>query len=364
MSDYDLTSVAVVIPVLNPDPDLKDTVLELQKAGFTRFIVVNDGSDEQHLQPFEDVKRIEGVRVLTHEVNKGKGRAMKTAFEDIQEQGGFAGVVTVDADGQHLPKDVASCSRAMLAEAEAGRKSLILGTRDFTSRNKNIPWKSRMGNRITSLVFLLTCQTRIPDTQTGLRAFSSDLIPDMLEIEGERYEYETQQLLELKRRHIGKVIVPIETVYEGNNEGSHFHPVRDSIRIYRLILKFLASSILAFLIDLGIFTLIIYLVGDSMPDKERIFLATVVSRCISSLVNFFVNHKFVFRSQENLGRTMIRYYILCAIQMLCSYLLVTGLTLLCGANGLLITVLKVIVDFVLFIISYQIQQRIVFKSGK
>ena len=101
-----------------------------------------------------------------------------------------------------------------------------------------------------------------------------------------------------------------------------------------------------------------------MPEKERIFLATVVSRVVSSLVNFFVNHKIVFKSRENLGRTMIRYYLLCVIQMLCSYLLVTGLTLLCGANGLLISVLKVVVDFGLFLISYQIQQHWVFKAKK
>ena len=79
----------------------------------------------------------------------------------------------------------------------------------------------------------------IGDTQTGLRGIPASAIPTMVTIDGERYEYEMNVLLKLRDMKLGVFEVPIETIYIDDNSGSHFNPVRDAIRIYAVIFKYL-----------------------------------------------------------------------------------------------------------------------------
>jgi glycosyltransferase involved in cell wall biosynthesis len=226
-----MMNVTVVIPSLNPDEKIVNTVKGLIEEGFKDIIVVDDGSAPKYKKYFKEVQKLDEVKVLVHKENKGKGRAMKTAFRYIpQNRKDTKGVVTVDGDGQHLPKDIKKCVDEM---GKYGDK-VILGVRDFS--NPSVPFKSRFGNNLTKAVFKL-CGISISDTQTGLRAIPYKYLRFMIIIEGERYEYETKQLLELKRMGIDMKEVVIDTVYINDNEGTHFNPIKDSIKIYKVIFR-------------------------------------------------------------------------------------------------------------------------------
>lgn len=182
--EHDITStvgphIAVILPSLNPTEKLMGVIRGLIQAGFECIVLVNDGSDENHTAPFRETAGLSQCHILTHPVNRGKGAALKTAFDYLlAERPDILGAVTVDGDGQHLPGDVFNCGREMLAD-----RSVIIGTRDFSL--PGIPLKSRMGNRITSFVFRFGCGIKLRDTQTGLRAIPAEYFPFMLAVRGE-----------------------------------------------------------------------------------------------------------------------------------------------------------------------------------
>jgi len=251
------------------------------------------------------------------------------------------------------------------------RDCVILGSRDFSL--PDVPPKSRMGNRITSFVFRTGCGIRLQDTQTGLRAFPARVLPFLIGVQGERFEYETNMLLEMKRANIPFAEHPIETVYDDNNRGTHFRPFRDAVRIYGLILKYIASSLASFLLDIGLFYVVLRLLGPVMGEM-RILGATVIARLFSSFANFNMNKRLVFSSHGSYRRSLLRYYALCVVQMLLSAGLVQLFTtlstlLFAGPNAYpnntlitLITLLKVLVDTLLFFCSFHIQRAWVFRE--
>lgn len=346
--------ISVILPSLNPDEKLMLVVNGLIAEGFDDIIIVNDGSDEEHMMPFMEAEKLSQVTILTHEVNKGKGRALKTAYEFcIANRPDIDGVVTVDGDNQHRPQDIKACCLAMIERGE-----VILGCRDFSGNN--VPAKSKIGNNITRFVFRFACGISLSDTQTGLRAIPAMYLPFMAEIKGERFEYETQVLLEMNKKHINFSEVTIETVYIEDNATTHFHPIRDSFKIYMVILKFILSSLMSFVIDYVLFLLIELLIGDSMERWLKVMIATAGARVISSLFNYMVNRKAVFESDEPVGKSMPRYYILCVCQAAVSYGLVYIFSYIFGAKDFITSLIKIVVDVVLFIISFQIQRRWVF----
>lgn len=231
-------NAVVILPSLNPDEKMLATVEALIDKGFKDIVVVDDGSKAECKKFFEKANEHEEVTLLTHEVNKGKGRAMKTAFAYIYEnRKDISGVITVDGDGQHLPKDVAACVRRM----EKIGDRVVLGVRDFSA--KGVPSRSKFGNNLTKGIFRLFLGIKVSDTQTGLRAIPYKYLPIMCKIEGERYEYETNQLIMIKKEKIKMSEVVIDTVYIDENESSHFHPIKDSARIYKIIFKHIGKSI-------------------------------------------------------------------------------------------------------------------------
>ncbi|MBR2879722.1 MAG: GtrA family protein, partial [Oscillospiraceae bacterium] len=228
-------------------------------------------------------------------------------------------------------------------------------------------------------IFKVLCGITISDTQTGLRVIGKKQFPKLLEIRGERYEYESNMLLELHSAGVPFTEVEIETVYEDNNSCSHFRPVRDSVRIYKLILahvfrrlfrffKYVLSSCASAAVDLLAFWLLHMLLaalgGDAFAEGvSAVWLCTFVARAISSFVNFNLNKSFVFTNKSNYGATIIRYYILCIIQLCVSAALVWLLGRLFSTSASwILTLLKALVDTVLFFISYRIQKLWVFKN--
>ena len=351
--------LAIVLPSLNPDEKFGAVVDGLLESGFENIAIVDDGSkdDEQHW--FNSAAEHPQCHVLHHGVNKGKGRALKTAFEYVLEKlPDVEGVITIDGDGQHLLKDIIACGEKLLENPE----KVVLGCRNFNL--PGIPARSVAGNKTTARLFRICYGIKLSDTQTGLRAISIKYLPKFCRIEGERFEYETNMLLNMKRWGIGFYEQPIETVYEDDNVRSHYNTVKDSLRIFKVMIKFALSSLGSTLIDLGVFYLVMrFLAGIFGPFAE--LAATVIARASSSFVNFNTNNKLVFENEGNYKRALIRYYCLCIPQMLVSAALVTFLNgLLANTAPIIATAIKFLVDTFLFFISYQIQREWVFSSKK
>ena len=361
---YDLSKVSVVLPSLDPDEKLHIVIEGLLEYGFQDIILVNDGSKPENLHYFtEAVAAHPQVQLLQHPVNLGKGAALKTAFTwFLENRPGYAGVVTVDGDNQHHPEDCRTCVMQMLQSHK-----LVLGCRDFSL--PQVPARSRSGNRITCSVFRIFCGLRMSDTQTGLRAIPTEALKILATIKGERFEYETNMLLALPKHNIAWEEVKIRTVYIEENKSSHVRAVKDSWRIYKLILahffRYTLSSIVSAFVDEGLFTLFSFLLHTVLTGFPLTAIPTVSARLISSLFNFFLNKKLVFQSQGNTGKALLRYYALALPMLVMQAGLTHGIFLLFGIASNQVMLRALIYAFVmalLFIVSFSIQQRWVFRT--
>lgn len=347
-----MKTFAVVIPAYKPDQKCLDTVENIIQAGFEQIFVVDDGSGREFAPIFDSLDSRPEVTLLRHAVNQGKGRALKTAFHYILEnQLPVNAVITADADGQHLAKDILKLSLKM--EESPGK--VVLGARDFSK--KDIPFRSRFGNRFTRLMFKLTTGTALSDTQTGLRGLPVQYLPQLLQVEGERFEYEMNALSALQKNNVEMAEVTIETVYIDANKSSHFHPLRDSFHIYKIFIFYGLSGGASFALDIGLYWIFIQLLKEPAPVLF-IILATVAARILSSLFNYYVNRHKVFK--QGSSKSLIRYYILAAFIMLAS----AGSVHLLYAEwlGRGEVILKVLVDTVLFIFGFVAQRAWVFRK--
>lgn len=359
-----LDGISVVLPSLDPDQKLLTVIDGLLEVGFSHIILVNDGSKEENLHYFETAARHPQVDLIHHEVNKGKGVALKTAFRWFLEhcpQG--KGVVTVDGDNQHHPEDTKACALKMLETQQ-----IILGCRDFSL--EHVPPRSRAGNNATKRVFKIFCGMTLSDTQTGLRAIPRDYLQPLILAKGDRFEYETNMLLEMKRLNMPYGEVPIRTVYIEENKSSHFRAVRDSVRIYALILghffRYTLASVLSAVVDTCTFSLLSWLLSGTLSGLMLNALCTTSARILSSLFNFALNKKLVFRSDGSTGKALLKYYCLAIPILLLQLGLTHGVFLLLNIGDhqtLLRTVIYVAVMTVLYIVSFIFQQRWVFKAN-
>ena len=225
-----------LIPAFKPDRLLLDLVGDLRAGGLRFIIVVDDGSPPESAPVFEELAAIPGCNLLRHEVNRGKGRAIKTGLAFFLERyPAAAGIITVDADGQHRAKDVVLVAESFLAAPD----TLVIGSRKFLQKS---PWRSRFGNQVTRQVFRWVAGVRLADTQSGLRCFSRTIAPRLLALAGERYEYEMNVLAACPKLSVPLREVEIETVYLDGNRSSHFNPIVDSVKIYSLLLRLSLSS--------------------------------------------------------------------------------------------------------------------------
>lgn len=352
-----MSTVPIIIPSLEPDDRFLQLLQLLQKESLSPVVVVDDGSGDAYAGYFVAAQQEYGAVVLRHEVNQGKGRALKTAFEYcLRSWPELVGCVTADSDGQHLPADIRRCIEAVCQQPNA----LVLGVRDFSG--PDVPAKSRFGNRLTCCVLRFAGGVAVRDTQTGLRGIPSGFMRHLLTVPGDRFEFETAMLLQTKEQHIPICEVPIQTVYDSKtNHSTHFHPVRDSLRIYSVIgarfAKFLFSSLSASAIDLVLFTLLCHW-WRGWQGVAYVSLATAAARVISAAYNYLVNYFFVFRSQQRHSRSGPRYLLLAVLQLAASAALTTLLVYLLPAVPE--TLIKAPVDVLLFFISYQIQRRLVY----
>lgn len=348
------THMAVIIPSLEPDARLPRLVEDLRRAGFEKILVVNDGSSAAYDPVYHDLQTAHGCVALRHAVNLGKGRGLKNAFNYVLlNWPDCVGCVTADSDGQHSAEDIAACARALCEHPDA----LVLGCRRFSL--KGVPFHNRMGNLITNKVTEMLSGLKVSDTQTGLRAIPLAFMARLMNVKGERFNYEMNMLLKAKEADVQIIEVPISTIYDAQGQSSHFNLWKDSARIYALFGKFILSSLFAFIVDIALFSLLLMLLRGHISPASCIFLATLGARIVSSLTNFAVNKKSVFRNKGHLRKSLLKYYILCFVQLSISAGLVYVFHKLTGLHE---TPVKIVVDILLFFASFQIQREWVFKS--
>lgn len=347
--DYKNETV-ILIPSLNPDNRLVNLVEELIDNDFKNIIVVNDGSADEYNKYFDVLKG--KATILYHAVNLGKGRALKTGFNEyLRMYKQKAGVVTVDSDGQHKIEDIKKVSKRLVEE----KNKLILGARDFDL--SNVPFKSKFGNKITRSIFKFLTGLKISDTQTGLRGIPTEYIIKLMNVPGERFEFEMNMLMEAKDNDVDIEEEKIETVYIEGNKSTHFNPLKDSIKIYVIFFKYIFSSIISFFVDIVIYKIAFDLLIHHLANYA-IITATVIARVISSLVNYRINKNKVFKSSSN--KSIIKYYILCIIQMIISASLVEVIYNLLNRNHEVL--IKLAIDSIIFLINFKIQKEWVFKE--
>jgi len=338
----------IIIPAYEPDKKLLMLIRDIKENSNYDIIIIDDGSSKNCKFIFTKAEN-EGCIVLTHKTNLGKGSALKTAFTYVlQESIVEDGVVCADCDGQHSWQDIKKIAENIIWHNIA----IILGSREFTG---SVPLRSLIGNKITRYIFSFASGCKITDTQTGLRGFSASMLPWLIQINGNRYEYEMNQLLEAKSSGYELFSIPIKTIYENNNKSSHFRPFRDSINIYIPILKFSLSSLSCGIIDFISLFLFNWLTHD-------LFISVIVARAISSFFNYMLNKNMVFKAKHQTHTNpVIKYYGLVVIILLCNYLMLDFFT---NIITLSLFASKILTECILFLISYYTQKRYIFNGNE
>ena len=337
----------VLIPAFQPDARLPRLILELHRADpSSKIVVVDDGSGQKFSDIFE-ASATAGAHVISYENNRGKGYALREGFTWIRDVAGDLSecVVTADADGQHTLNDIFRVGRTC---TDTGTS--VLGVREFVG---HVPARSRIGNTATSALFWLATGWKLKDTQTGLRAFPVALLPALLEVQGDRYEYELRVLLHLAKFRHPVTQIPIETIYEAGNPTSHFRPLQDSARIWAPLLKFAASSGVATVIDYVLVLVLNALTG-------ALFFPVIAARLVSASVNFAMNRRVFEATGVSLRRSALRYAALAVAVVAGSYTMLAVLT----GIGMPLWIAKIIADTTMYLVSYSAQSRYVFAPAQ
>lgn len=336
----------ILIPSYEPTQSFINLLQSLSKYNF-EIIVVNDGSGKKYDDIFSQAKKY--AHVIEYNINKGKGAALKIGLEYIEKnikKDYF--IVTMDCDGQHSIQDAIKLCNYI----KENPNELVLGKR---LRSKKTPLRSRLGNAITRFFYRLTTGLDVYDTQTGLRAFSNKLVPFMLAIEGDRFEYEMNVLLNCPVNKIKIKEIEIETIYIDNNSNTHFDAIKDSALVYKEIFKFLMSSISCFCIDYLLFSIVVMI-------TKKLILSNIIARIISATINFNINKKIVFKNKsEKKYHQIIKYVILaiCILLINTSFLKIT-------VDYIKINkfIAKILVEVILFFFSWIIQREFIFSKTK
>ena len=321
-----MMKTALVIPAYKPGREMLELLERFRGNEDFQPVVVDDGSGEAFREIFDAVP--DYAILLRHEVNRGK-----------------------DADGQHRYEDILMVNES----AKKNPGALVLGGRCFDG---DVPFRSRFGNGITRQVFAIASGRKVYDTQTGLRVFGRAAMERFLQVPGDRYEYEINMLLDAAQSGMPIIEETIQTVYLNDNESSHFNPFRDSIKIYMCIFKFCASSLMAFLIDYVLVILLSALTG-ALGKELSLAVSVVCARLVSASANFAVNRSVVFKGNETLGRAALKYASLAICILLANLALMYVLNIVLGWP---VALAKIVVEVLLFAVSFVIQGKFVYRG--
>lgn len=342
MSQY---SVPLVIPAYNPPATLPHLIMQLHDSGFAEIVVVDDGSSPSHQSIFSEIDAHGLAKVLRNATNLGKGAALKHGLNYCYcHFQNMIGVVTVDADGQHLPEDAKKVAQKLQTDSNA----LVLGVRQF--EKNDIPWRSRFGNTFIRTLFKILVGTSLQDTQTGLRGIPRDLIPDLLRISSSSYEFEIDMLLTCRQTGRSFAQVPISTIYIDENRTSHFNPLLDSMKIIFVLLRFTLVSLSTALIDYSIFFL-------TFAFGFNLISCQVSARLVAMAFNYTVVKRWVFASREQHLQTFPKYLALVVFSGFVSFQMITVFMQVSFFNVLSA---KILSELLIFVFNFAIQRDFIF----
>jgi glycosyltransferase involved in cell wall biosynthesis len=280
-------------PIVFLFPSYQPTVLfcelleQFRQMDPSPIVAVDDGSGPAYNELFQRAGRVSDTVVLKNAVNLGKGAALKHGINHILvNYPDCVGVVTADADGQHAADDILKVAN----ELRSRPTEVIFGSRDF---NRDVPFRSKIGNVISRYIYRFLIGLKLSDTQTGLRGIPRRLMESSLGIRSNRYEFETEQIIGAKAAGLQFREVPIRTVYVDDNSGSHFNPVLDSFRIYFVLLRYAVSSLATALTDLLVFYVL-------TANGMALLGANMSARAVALWIQFMLLKKYVFKSKAGL----------------------------------------------------------------
>ena len=346
----------IVIPAYQPDEKLITLIGRLKQNNVSNIIIVDDGSGEQYQNIFRTAQETYGCCVIRHAENMGKGRALKSAFNLILcEQTDAAGCVTMDCRGSFPVEDIL----AVMNELVAHPADLILGKRilDATS----MPGKSRIGNKVLQLSFHYLVGIMVTDAQSGLRGIPAAYMKKLMNVRGERYEFDTNVLINCKKYSVSVREVDLKTRYSSRRNLTHWRTLKDNLPIYLSFAAYIYTSLVASIVDLILFTVFCNIYdGVSVLEKTQLYvaLATATARVFSATVNYRLNYRIVFRTRSSQTTSFARWIVLCIVQMAMSATAVSLLHWLIGGPEVLF---KIPVDFCLFFFSYYFCREFVYK---
>lgn len=321
-----------LVPAYEPDNNLPRVVKELQENNFD-VVVVNDGSSLDYKEFFDACN----TKKISYPTNRGKGYALKKGYEYVKNNYEKYIIVTIDSDGQHTVEDAINLCRYVRENPD----TLAIGKR---LRKDNVPVRSKIGNALTKFVFELATGEKIYDTQSGLRAFSNNLMDYMIEIEGERFEYEMNVLLYLSKRNIKYKEIEIQTIYIDNNKKSHFKALKDSLKIYGKIAEFKVIPLITFFMDLVVFAALIIWLNKIIPSN-------IISKVISLALYYILNIREIFKEKPMIKDILIQILTI-ILYIGLSTTMVYVLSKLINAYTS-----KVIIELILFIIIQKINNK-------
>lgn len=325
--------MTILIPAYEPDARLTALIRELRAACPHPVLIVDDGSGPAYDALFGEACEL-GCTVLRAQVNQGKGAALKRGFAHLaaQKDDGTGpreteGVVCADCDGQHKVKDILQIADAAVRNPGA----MVLGRRDFSGTSEGVPARSMIGNTATRIAFLLIVGVRVYDVNTGLRAYSADMLESLTRVPGSRFEYEMNLLTRCRSLGFRVMEEPIATVYERDAHTSHFRTFSDAVRVGASLAMFSLSSLAALLTDFTVYWAILRFgfgmdvwhalpgPGDPLSAFQSgglaagLLWAVVAARLVSGTLNYVLNRRLVFKGGT---RTSPLKYTLLAVVLL------------------------------------------------
>lgn len=338
-----MTKPVIVIPAYQPGPNLKGLVRALARSGHP-IVIVDDGSTGDATTVFADLSEVPDTTLLRHAVNLGKGAALRTGINfALTQYPDSTGVITADADGQHLPEDILRVA-AQLSDTP---HTLVLGSRTFSN---HVPARSRWGNTLTRYLVHAVVGRKLRDTQTGLRGIPRSLAHDLLRLSAPGYEFELDMLVLGKHLAVPILEIPIATVYEDGNSCSHFQPLRDSVKIYFVLFRFALLSAVTTVIDNVTFVL-------AFASFGNIAMAQATGRAVAVVFNYSAARRAVFLSRAPHRETLPRYLLLVIANGLLSY---AGLTFLHAWLEWNVIASKICAEALLFLANFALQRDFVF----